>query len=92
MCAFCDTHDSIEHFTLKKKLGNFWGKTKQCAIVMRGTKITVYQRKTQFITLDTGNKDLRDKTVNDMNAIFLVTKMCIIRHTGRHAAFLKYSR
>ena len=80
MCEFCNTHDLIEHFFFHcKRLENFWKEIKIYIMVMTETKITINERNALFGILRTEHHSLRDRTINDINIILLVAKMCIGR-------------
>ena len=46
-------------------------------MVMTGTKNTINERNALFGILATEHHNLRDRTINDINMILLVAKMCI---------------
>ena len=78
MCEFCNTHDFIEHFFFHcKRLENFWKEIEQYIVLMTGKKITINERNALFEILATEHHNLRDRTINDINVIVLVAKMCI---------------
>ena len=78
MCEFCNTHDFIEHFFFHcKRLENFGKEIEQYIMVMTGTKIKINERNALFGILATEHHILRDRTINDINMILLVAKMCI---------------
>ena len=78
MCEFCNTHDFIEHFFFHcKRLENFWKEIEQYIMVMTGTKIMINERNALFGILATEHHNLRDRTINNINMILLVAKMCI---------------
>ena len=60
-------------------------------MVMTGTKITINERNALFGILATELHNLRDRTINDINMILLVAKMCISK-VKYEKALRRYSR